>query len=170
MIENHKNEYRITSLCSAFSVPKSTFYRSNRHKLVRTLHKTSPRRISEHEEAIILETLNSERFCDMSPGEIYATLLDEDTYLCSERTMYRILSSNYQNVQRRHSVRRNYPIPELLATKPNELWSWDITKLKSPQKWRYYYLYKIMDVVQSLCRWLDGGLPTICSACTGSDC
>jgi Transposase and inactivated derivatives len=90
--------------------------------------------------------LNSERFYDFAPGEIHATLLDESVYLCSERTMYRILEKNNQNVQRRQKTGRNYARPELLATHSNQLWSWDITKLKGPRKWTYYYLYKIMDV------------------------
>jgi putative transposase len=95
---------------------------------------------------MILNTLNKERFQDMAPGEVYATLLDEGIYLCSERTMYRILSQHGQNVIRRQSAPRVYAKPELLATCPNELWSWDITKLKGPAKWTYYYLYKILDV------------------------
>jgi len=82
----------------------------------------------------------------MAPGEAYATLLDEGVYLCSERTMYRLLSQYGQNVIRRQSAPRVYAKPELLATCPNELWSWDITKLKGPAKWTYYYLYKILDV------------------------
>lgn len=91
-----------------------------------------------------MKPLNSERFRDMSPGEVYATLLDEGTYLCSERTMYRILSRHDQNVIRRQAAPRHYQRPELLATRPNELWSWDITRLKGPAK--YFYLYKTMDV------------------------
>jgi putative transposase len=82
----------------------------------------------------------------MAPGEIYATLLDEGAYLCSERTMYRILARQGQTTIRRQSAPRNYERPEILATRPNELWSWDITKLKGPVKWTYFYLYKIIDV------------------------
>lgn len=82
----------------------------------------------------------------MAPGEIFYSLLDEGVYYCSERTIYRILQRNQQNVQRRQKAAGNYSCPELLATKPNQLWSWDITKLKGPKKWTYYYLYKIMDV------------------------
>lgn len=90
--------------------------------------------------------LNSERFRDMAPGEIHATLLDEGVYLCSERTMYRILKRNHQMVERRQSEPRKYARPELLASRPNEVWSWDITKLKGPSKWTYFYLYTILDV------------------------
>lgn len=93
-----------------------------------------------------LQILNSERFRDTSPGEVYAVLLDEGNRICSERTMYRILARHGMIVERRQSAPRNYKKPELLATKPNELWSWDITKLKGPTKWTYYYLYKIIDV------------------------
>lgn len=94
----------------------------------------------------MLEMLNSERFRDVAPPEAHATLLDEGVYLCSERTMYRILSRHGQTTGRRQQNAHKYVKPELLATKPNELWSWDITKLLGPAKWTYYYLYKIMDV------------------------
>jgi putative transposase len=102
--------------------------------------------LTNAEELRVLDTLNSERFQDMAPGETYATLLDEGVYLCSERTMYRILSRHGQNVIRRQSAPRVYAKPELLATHPNELWSWDITRLKGPVKWTYFYLYKVLDV------------------------
>jgi putative transposase len=102
--------------------------------------------LTNAEELRVLDTLNSERFQDMAPGEAYATLLDEGVYLCSERTMYRILSRHSQNVIRRQSAPMVYAKPELLATRPNELWSWDITKFKGPAKWTYFYLYKVLDV------------------------
>jgi putative transposase len=98
------------------------------------------------EEKLALQILNSERFRDTAPGEVYAVLLDEGNHICSERTMYRILARHGMTIERRQSAPRNYKKPELLATKPNELWSWDITKLKGPTKWTYYYLYKIIDV------------------------
>ena len=82
----------------------------------------------------------------MAPGEVYATLLDMGQYLCSERTMYRILERCGQNTLRWQSSPRSYAAPELLATRPNQLWSWDITKLKGPRPWTYFYLYKIMDI------------------------
>jgi transposase InsO family protein len=94
----------------------------------------------------VVETLNSEEFRDTSPGEVYATLLDMGRYLCSERTMYRILKRLGQNTVRWQSAPRKYAAPELLATRPNQLWSWDITKLKGPRPWTYYYLYKILDI------------------------
>ena len=93
------------------------------------------------------ELLNSERFQDCAPRQVYATLLDEATYLCSWRTMYRILAAEDEVRERREQSRHpTYTKPELLATRPRELWSWDITKLKGPAKWTYYYLYVILDV------------------------
>src|SRR5207253_2195151 len=91
--------------------------------------------------------LNSERFWDQAPGEVYAALLDEGRYLCSERTLYRILAANQQVRERRDQLRHlRYQTPELIATRPNEVWSWDITKLLGPAKWTYFYLYVILDI------------------------
>lgn len=91
--------------------------------------------------------LNSPRFQDQAPREVYATLLDEGQYLCSWWTMYCILDENQAVRERRNQLRHpNYVKPELLATKPNQLWSWDITKLLGPVKWTYYHLYNILDV------------------------
>ena len=88
----------------------------------------------------MLETLHEPRFVDLAPAEVFATLLDEGRYLCSERTMYRVLAANGEVRERRDQLRHmNHPRPELLATKPNELWSWDITKLKGPAKWTYFF-------------------------------
>jgi len=107
----------------------------------------SPRALSQAEKAAVRQILNSERFQDQAPREVYATLIDEGQYLCSWRTMYRILGENDEICERRNQLRHpNYFKPELLATKPNELWSWDITKLLGPVKWTYYYLYVILDV------------------------
>lgn len=93
------------------------------------------------------ELLNSARFQDCAPRQVYATLLDEATYLCSWRTMYRILTAEGEVRERRNQLRHpTYTKPELLATQPKQLWSWDITKLKGPSKWTYYYLYVIVDV------------------------
>lgn len=91
--------------------------------------------------------LNSERFADKAPAQVYADLLDEDTYLCSIRTMYRILADEGEVRERRNQLRHpRYVKPELLATAPNQVWSWDITKLKGPVKWSYFYLYVAMDI------------------------
>lgn len=96
---------------------------------------------------MVLDQLNSQRFADQSPRQVYSKLLDEGDYLCSVRTMYRILAKNQSSRERRNQLRHpNYQKPELLATGPNEVWSWDITKLKGPEKWTYYYLYVILDI------------------------
>lgn len=146
MIFTHQKSFSTRSLCAALGEPRASWYRFLKpHPMLSNIPR-SPRRLTDTEELMILNTLNTERFQDMAPGEAYATLLDEGVYLCSERTMYRILSRYGQNVIRRQSAPRVYAKPELLATCPNELWSWDITKLKGPAKWTYYYLYKILDV------------------------
>jgi putative transposase len=90
--------------------------------------------------------LHSPRFVDHAPREIYATLLDEGQYLCSSRTMYRLLAAADEVKERRNQLRHVAPRPELLATGPNAVWSWDITKLLGPAKWTYYYLYVILDI------------------------
>ena len=146
MISFHKETFGVSALCAALGEPRATWCRSLKPRSAHTARRPSSRRLSFAEEHRVLEVLNSQRFQDMAPGEIYATLLDEGVYLCSERTMYRILSRHGQNRIRRQSAPRLYAKPELLATRSNELWSWDITKLKGPVKWTYYYLYKIMDV------------------------
>jgi putative transposase len=109
---------------------------------------TPERALSEPEREAVLEVLHSERFVDVAPEETYATLLDEGTYLCSTRTMYRLLAAMHGGVRERRDqlTHPGYAKPELLAERPNELWSWDISKLKGPAKWTYYYLYVILDV------------------------
>ena len=95
----------------------------------------------------MLDLLRSPRFADLAPAEIYATLLDEGSYHCSISTMYRILHANSEVRARRKQLRHPvYTKPELLAVRPNEVWSWDITKLKGPAKWTYFYLYVIIDI------------------------
>jgi putative transposase len=95
----------------------------------------------------VIETLHSERFMDKAPAQVWATLLDEKTYLCSPRTMYRILAEHGEVRERRNQLRHpNYTKPELLAEAPNQVWSWDITKLLGPVKWTYFYLYVILDI------------------------
>ena len=146
MILSHQESLGARALCAALSEPRSSWYRSRKPHPMVSQTPRSHRRLTDREELRVLDALNSERFQDMAPGEAYATLLDEGVYFCSERTMYRILSRHGQNVIRRQSAPRVYAKPELLATRPNELWSWDITKLKGPAKWTYYYLYKVLDV------------------------
>jgi len=96
---------------------------------------------------VVLAVLHEPRFVDHAPAEIYATLLDAGQYLCSERTMYRLLAAHAEVRERRDQLRHLvYAAPELLACRPNELWSWDITKLLGPVKWTYFYLYVMLDV------------------------
>lgn len=113
----------------------------------RTIKRRSPRALSEEERAKVLALLDEERFRDLAPAEVYATLLDEGVYVCSERTMYRILDEHRQVRERRNQRRHpKYVAPELMAKKPNQLWSWDITKLKTFVKSQYLHLYVILDV------------------------
>jgi len=133
--------------CAALIVPRSSLYRARRPRPERTSPKISPRAFSQAEKIKVRQELNSERFQDRAPREVYATLMDEGRYLCSWRSMYRILAENDEVRERRNQLRhQNYSKPELLATGPNQLWSWDITKLLGPAKWTYYYLYVILDV------------------------
>ena len=116
------------------------------------------RALSEKERDKVFDTLCSERFVDRSPAEVVATLFDEDVYLCSERTMYRVLASQVPVRERR--AQRSHPEyqkPELMATGPGQAWSWDITRLLGPRKWSYFYLYVIMGHLQPLHRGMDGG-------------
>jgi putative transposase len=133
--------------CAALGLPRSSQYRARDVARKRTQRKISPRALSPTEKEVIRQELNSERFVDCAPREVYATLLDEDRYLCSWRSMYRILAEHEEVRERRNQLcHPNYAKPELLATAPNQLWSWDITKLLGPSKWTYYYLYVILDV------------------------
>ena len=136
----------VASTCEALGVPRASYYRGRRPK-GEGKKRSSHRALKAEERGAVLEVLHEPRFVDLPPAEIYATLLDEGRYLCSERTMYRILAENREVRERRDQLRHpHYSAPELLATKPNELWSWDITKLLGPAKWTYYYLYVILDV------------------------
>ena len=137
----------VQAACSALLVPRSSFYRARTKRPERIIPKISPRAFSQAEKIKVREELNSERFQDQSPREVYATLMDEGRYLCSWRSMYRILDENHEVRERRDQLRHpSYIKPELLATAPNQLWSWDITKLLGPTKWTYFYVYVILDV------------------------
>jgi len=137
----------IQAACAALLVPRSSLYRARASQTVRSSPKICARALSQVEKIKVREELNSERFQDRSPREVYATLIDEGRYLCSWRSMYRILDENHEVRERRDQLRHpNYVKPELLATAPKQLWSWDITKLLGPSKWTYFYLYVILDV------------------------
>lgn len=136
--------------CEAFGMPKATYHRRRAPKLVEQRPSTprrSPRRLTAEERIAVLAVLHSDRFADDSPSHVYATLLDDGVYLCSVSTMYRILRVELEVRERRAQVRRpNYAKPELLATAPNQVWSWDITRLLGPVKWSYFQLYVILDI------------------------
>ena len=136
--------------CRALGVSRASFYRRRRRKEAPTTERQarpSPRALSALQRRHVRDTLGSERFMDQAPREVYATLLDDGEYICSVRTMYRILNENKAVRERRNQLRHpNYKKPELLASGPNQVWSWDITKLLGPQKWTYYYLYVILDI------------------------
>lgn len=140
----------IQAACEALSMPRATYYRYQNKKDTTPRKKVCPRpplALLPEERQLVLDTLHSERFIDLSPGEVVSILLDEGQYLCSERTMYRILSQVGEIKERRaQRAKTSYTKPELLATGPNQVWSWDITKLRGPVKWSYYYLYVILDI------------------------
>lgn len=138
----------LTAACAALGVPRSTVYRV-RHPVLRVVAPVvvSFRALPEAEKTQLRAMLNSERFQDQAPREVYATLLDEGQYLGHWRTMYRILAENKAIRERRNQLRHPvYAKPELLATGPNQVWSWDITKLRGPVKWVYFYLYVMLDI------------------------
>jgi putative transposase len=119
-----------------------------------------PRALTAVERAQVLEVLHSERFVDMAPPSVYATLLDEGNYLASIPTMYRVLRSvDEVRERRRVAMHPSYVKPELMAGRPNSVWSWDITKLLGPAKWTYYYLYVILDIFS---RYVVGWMVACC--------
>lgn len=137
--------------CEALGINRATFYRRQGRQGAASrepsAHPQPPLKLSAPERQTVVELMHSERFVDTSPHTIHATLLDEGRYYCSVRTMYRILTQEGELKERRNVLRHpNHTKPELLATAPNQLWSWDITKLKGPAKWTYFYLYVILDV------------------------
>jgi putative transposase len=142
----------VADACASLGVPRSSYYRAiqsaARPAAAPARARPGPARsLSDAERAQVRDLLNSERFADCAPRTVYATLLDEQQYCCSWRTMYRLLADAHEVKERRNQIRRTgYAAPELLATQPNQLWSWDITKLRGPATWTYYYLYVILDV------------------------
>ena len=135
--------------CRALGIDRTGLYRRLRpQEAAAEIPRSRPSNaLAPQERRTVLETLNSERFMDKAPTEVYATLLDEASYLCSIRTMYRILDAEGEVRERRDQARHPvYKKPELLATGPNRVWSWDITKLRGPLKWSYFHLYVIMDI------------------------
>jgi putative transposase len=137
--------------CDALSVSRASLYRRRNRQdepaRGAASRRLSPRALPQAEREQVRQTLYSERFMDKSPYQVYAAMLDDGEYLCSVRTMYRILNDDNGAKERRNQLKRpKYTKPELLATEPNQVWSWDITKLKGQEKWTYYYLYVILDI------------------------
>ena len=149
MIDELDDEVDVAGACAAVGLPRSTYYRRKRGAK-RTPARPLPepqRKLYQDERQCGIDVLTEARFVDWAPIQVWAQLMEEGTYLCSPRTMHRILSENVPVRDRRDQLRHPaYAAPQLLTTKPNELWSWDITKLLGPQKWTYYYLYVILDV------------------------
>ena len=154
----------VSAACEALGVPRSNFYRARQPKSEPKPRPTPARALTPEEKEQARPTLNSDRFQDSAPRQVYAALLDDGEYLCSWSTMYRILNEHQEVRERRDQLRHpTYAKPELLATGPNQLWSWDITKLKGPTKWTYYYLYTILDVFS---RYVPGWLIADCESAT----
>ncbi|MFN7621777.1 MAG: DDE-type integrase/transposase/recombinase, partial [Acidobacteriota bacterium] len=144
--------FGIKASCSQLNVPRASYnrWRLDRNSAPaarRNVRVRPSRALDDSEIKQVEETLNSERFADQSPRAVYAALLDEEKYLCSWRTMYRIMGRNRQVRERRNQLRHpSYEKPQLVATGPNQLWSWDITRLMGPSKGVYYQLYVLIDV------------------------
>jgi putative transposase len=144
----------VSQACRALGVARPAFYRRTpsppQPAAAARVSETAAgaaRALSAAERTAVIDTLNGDRFLDLAPREVYATLLDEGSYLCSVSTMYRLLRAEDQVHERRQQLRHPaYRKPELLATQPNQVWSWDITKLLGPAKWTYYYLYVLLDI------------------------
>jgi putative transposase len=138
----------VQPLCQALGVSRATVARRQRPPMVKAQPpRATPRALDGQEKERVVEALCSERFVDRSPAEVVHTLLDEGEYLCSERTMYRVLAERQAVKERR--AQRTHPRharPELVATAPNDVWSWDITKLRTTVKWTYLYLYVLLDL------------------------
>ena len=141
----------LAATCAALGISRATVHR-RRFRLGASampprLRPRSVRALTVPQRQEVLDLLHAPRFADQAPAEIYATLLDEGVYHCSIRTMYRLLDGNGEIRERRRQLRHPvYRKPELIALRPNEVWSWDITKLKGPTKWSYFYLYVILDI------------------------
>ena len=154
-----------SAACVALSVPRATYYRRCRAASAApaaAATKRSPRGLSAQDRREVLEVLNRDEHVDLAPRQVFARLLDLGVYLCSIRTMYRLLKQNAQIRERRDQLRHpTYKKPELRANGPNQVWSWDITKLLGPEKWTYYHLYVLLDIFS---RYVVGWMVATCEA------
>ena len=148
LVTENSAVHGVAPTCAALGVARATYYRRQRPRRVRPPRPAPARALSPDERARVLATLNDEPHVDLAPSAVYAKLLDErGEYLCSVRTMYRVLAAAGEVRERRDQlVHPAYAKPELLATAPNQVWSWDITKLLGPAKWTYFYLYVVLDI------------------------
>jgi putative transposase len=150
LVQSIVGEVGVKASCNGLGMTRASYYRRTRTTTpprVKTERKPSSLALTIAEKDEVIALLDSPRFADKAPAAVYATLLDDGRYLCSVRTMYRLLTERGEVRERRRQVQRPaYSKPELMATAPNQLWSWDITKLHGPAKWNYYYLYVILDV------------------------
>jgi putative transposase len=165
----------VAPTCAALSVARASFYRHRRPRSERRPRPTPARALAPTDRQVVLDTVHEPRFVDLAPAQVYATLLDEGRYLCSERTLYRVLAAHAEVRERRDQLRHpHYTAPQLLATRPNQLWSWDITKRLGPTKWTYFYLYVLLDVFSRYVvgwtlaqrEWAGIAEPLIAESCT----
>ena len=148
LVEDLKTTVGTSAACAVLRVPRASFYRGRRGRVKPPASRRgAPRALSTVERETVLQTLNCDAFADLAPAQVFASLLDQGRYLCSVRTMYRTLTASKSVRERRNQLRHPvYTKPELLATAPNQVWSWDITKLLGPQKWTYFHLYVLLDI------------------------
>lgn len=147
LVQDLSQHVGIVQACAVLNVPRNQFYRWQHPKPVPCARAKPANALSIEERTRVRDTLNSTRFMDCAPRQVYAQLLDEGVYLCHWRTMYRVLAE-HDEVRERRNIRRRpaYRKPELLATAPNQVWSWDITYLRGPAKWVHYPLYTVLDI------------------------
>jgi putative transposase len=149
-VSSARDELSCVEACSALGLPRATYYRAQRRLLSPPPPRRAcrpPRALSDDEKREVLAITHEPRFVDLAVPQVHAQLLDEGRYPCSPRTMYRILAEQGEIRERRDQLRRPvYTKPELLATAPNQVWSWDITKLRGPVTWTYFYLYVLLDI------------------------
>lgn len=137
----------VVAACAALCMSRSRYYRAQKPAAAPTPRPSPPRTLSDDERAKVLATLDSDEYMDKAPAQVFAALLELGIYLCSIRTMYRILAANDQ-VRERRAQRQHptYTKPQLVATAPNQVWTWDITKLPGATKGTYFSLYVILDL------------------------
>lgn len=139
----------VKTACALLGRPRGSHYRTKAPRPVPepAPRPTPPNKLTDAERAQVLQVLTSERFADKSVAQTWATLLDEGTYLCSQSTMHRILRDNHAaGERRRQATHPSRKRPELMATQPGQVWSWDITKLRGPVRGVYYDLYVVLDI------------------------